>query len=123
MFAHELLYLSQSDVIRCGGMSMRAVMADLAHVLALHVAGDYVLPPKVVLRWGDLDSEGERGRINGMPGYVGGRVNIAGMKWVGSAPDKYGLPRASALIVLTVRRAVVMLPLTDFLKGMQNGNT
>ncbi|WP_054950727.1 ornithine cyclodeaminase [Numidum massiliense] len=116
MFAHELLYLSQSDVIRCGGMSMRAVMADLAHVLALHAAGDYVLPPKVVLRWGDLDSEGERGRINGMPGYVGGSVNIAGMKWVGSAPHnpaKYGLPRASALIVLNDPETMLPLAVMD----------
>ncbi len=113
---YDFLYLSQRDVIRCGGQSMCDVMGDVETVLALHYEGDYILPPKVVLRWGDLDSEGGRGRINAMPGYVGGRVNIAGTKWVGSAPRNpvtYGLPRASALIVLNDPETMLPLAVMD----------
>ena len=41
-------------------------------------------------------------RINALPSYVGGDVNIAGLKWVGSFPDNVvrNSQRASALIVL-----------------------
>lgn len=43
-----------------------------------------------------------KGRINAMPGYIGGRFGIAGMKWIGSNPANLqkGMPRASAVIVL-----------------------
>ena len=42
------------------------------------------------------------GRINAMPGYIGGDYNMAGIKWIGSGPMNYkkGLPRASVTVVL-----------------------
>lgn len=41
-------------------------------------------------------------RINALPAYVGENINLAGMKWISSFPDnvKYGIPRASAIVVL-----------------------
>ncbi len=103
MQRQDILYLNQKDVINCGGLNMAHVISDLEKVFELHNKKDYVLPPKVALRWGDMHSEETIGRINAMPGYVGGEVDIAGIKWIGSAPQnphKYGLPRASALIIL-----------------------
>ena len=42
------------------------------------------------------------GRINAMPGYVGGKYDMAGIKWIGSGPMNYkkGLPRASVTVIL-----------------------
>ncbi|MBN1828027.1 MAG: ornithine cyclodeaminase family protein [Deltaproteobacteria bacterium] len=99
----EFLYLSQKDVIASGGLDMGKIIKKLEEVFSIHSNGDFVLPPKVSVRWGDAHSEETRGRINAMPGYVGGPVNSAGIKWIGGAPQnpfKYGMPRASALIVL-----------------------
>ncbi|NLX85648.1 MAG: ornithine cyclodeaminase [Clostridiales bacterium] len=103
MSRHDILYLSQRDVVECGGLNMAEVISDLEKVFELHNKKDYVLPTKVALRWGDKHSEETIGRINAMPGYVGGDADVAGIKWIGSAPQnphKYGLPRASALIIL-----------------------
>lgn len=72
-------------------------------VFSLHQKGDYVLPNKSVLRWGDIDSETTRGRVNSMPASIGGEFQSVGIKWISSSPtnpDKYGLPRASGIIIL-----------------------
>ncbi|MED0737974.1 hypothetical protein [Aneurinibacillus thermoaerophilus] len=116
MSKYEFLYLSQSDVVACGALVMDDVIKDLEYVFTLHHANDYILPSKVVLRWGDAESEGTRGRINAMPGYVGGGVDIAGIKWIGSAPKnphEYRLPRASALIVLNDPETMLPLAVMD----------
>lgn len=103
MPAHSLLYLSQEDVAEAGGADMEAAVRDVEEVFRLHHLGQTVLPSKVVLRWGDPATELQRGRINGMPGYVGGEINMAGIKWIASFPanpGRYGLPRASGIIIL-----------------------
>jgi ornithine cyclodeaminase len=50
----------------------------------------------------NIAEESTKGRINAMPSYIGGRFDIAGIKWIGSNPLNLqkGLPRASALTVL-----------------------
>lgn len=99
----EMLYLSQEDVIRCGGMSMEKAIEDLEEVFRLYDKGDYLLPGKIVMKRPEPDAEETTGRINAMPGYVGGRFGLPGIKWIGSGPQnpfKYGLPRGSAVIVL-----------------------
>lgn len=95
-------YLTQEQIVALGALDMAAAIDDVAEVLRLHATGDCVLPSKVVLRWGDLASETTRGRINAMPGYVGGRFDVAGIKWIGSFPANidHGLPRASGITVL-----------------------
>ena len=42
----EMIYLSQEDVIRCGGMSMDKAVDDLEEVFRLYDKGDYILPGK-----------------------------------------------------------------------------
>lgn len=98
----DVLLLDRQDVLACGGGDIGLAVDAVEHVFACHARGETVLPSKTVLRWGDTDSERSQGRINAMPGYVGGRYNMAGIKWVGSHPPnlKRGLPRASAVIVL-----------------------
>lgn len=108
----DIIYLSQADVVKCGGLSMKDTIADLEETFRTIKAGDYLLPPKVVLKRAEKDSEETTGRINAMPGHLGGNVNISGIKWIGSGPQnpfKYNLPRASALIILN--DPVTKLPL------------
>ncbi|WP_187119787.1 ornithine cyclodeaminase [Numidum massiliense] len=106
---------------------MSEVIDDLKTVFALYDRKDVVLPPKTVLRWGDKESELSRGRINAMLGYVGGSIDIAGMKWIGSAPramtSRYGLPRASALIVLNDPQTMLPLAVMDgtLISAMRTG--
>ena len=99
----EMLYLSQEDVIRCGGMSMEQAIQDLEEVFRLYDQGDYILPEKIVMKSSEPNAKEISGRINAMPGYIGGDFNMAGIKWIGGAPKNpflHGLPRGSAVIVL-----------------------
>jgi ornithine cyclodeaminase len=112
----EFRYLSLEDVIRAGATDMAKAIADVEKVLSLEDQGKVLHPHKTAMRWGDEASEYEFGRINCMPGYVGGDVDTAGIKWIGSAPGniKQGLPRASALTILND-------PVTKFPTAVMDG--
>lgn len=112
----EILYLSQEDVIACGGMSMKKAMEDLEEVFRLFDEGDCILPGKIVMKRPEPNSEETTGRINAMPAYIGGKFNMSGIKWIGSGPSnpfKYGLPRASAIIVLNDPETKLPLAVMD----------
>jgi ornithine cyclodeaminase len=99
----EILWLGQQDIIAAGGLDMAATMNDIEEVFHLYAAGDYVLPEKIVLEWDEPPPGEQSNHVNVMPGYLGGRFNVAGLKTIASFPRnplKRGLPRASALIVL-----------------------
>lgn len=99
----EFLYLSQEDVIAAGGLDMTATMQIVEKAFFLHGRGEIVQPLKVVLRWGSPETEETTGRIMAMPSYLGGDFHIVGIKWIPSKPEnprRFGLPRASALIIL-----------------------
>lgn len=112
---HSFLYLSQEDVLRCTSASMvGAVSATRDAILALD-AGDSVMPPKSVLRWGDAQSEGLTGRVNALPAYVGGASDTLAIKWVASFPGnrEKGLPRATALIIVNDRATGLPVAVMD----------
>lgn len=113
----ELLYLSQEDVVRAGGTRMRGTIQAVERSFFLHGVGDYVMPPKPVIRWGGPETEETIGRVMSMPAYLGGSryaeelsrrgllgpVEACGMKFIPSRPSnpsRFGLPRASALVVI-----------------------
>jgi ornithine cyclodeaminase len=100
----EFIYLSQEDVIESGGLDMDGTMKAIEQSFTLHGKNDIVQPSKPVIRWGGPETEETRGRIMTMPSYLGGKLNVAGMKWIPSMPanpKKLGMPRASAIIILT----------------------
>ena len=60
----EMIYLSQEDVIRCGGMSMDKAIDDLEEVFRLYDKGDYILPGKIVMKRPEPNAEETTGRIH-----------------------------------------------------------
>jgi ornithine cyclodeaminase len=113
----EFLYLSQEDCIAAGGTDMEGAMKAVERSFFLHGKGDFIQPGKPVIRWGGPETEETTGRIMSMPSWLGGEphkeelmrrdligpVNTAGIKFIPARPwnpQKYGLPRASALIIM-----------------------
>ena len=113
----EFLYLSQEDCIAAGGTDMGGAMKAVERSFFLHGKGDFIQPGKPVIRWGGPETEETTGRIMSMPSWLGGEpyreelvkrdllgpVNTAGIKFIPARPwnpQKYGLPRASALIIM-----------------------
>ena len=98
MSKHEILYLTDDDVVAAGA-DMELAIDAVQKVLSLHDKGEVNLPSKVIL---DLD-ERKHGRINAMPAAIGGDVKMCGIKWIAGFPNnpvRYGLPRAHALTIL-----------------------
>ena len=107
----EIIYLSAQDV-GATGVDVAAVIEIVERVLSLHDKDRVTLPPKVVL---DLD-EKRHGRINAMPAYVGGNVNMCGIKWIAGFPNnpvRHNLPRANALIILNDPQTGMPLAILD----------
>ncbi len=99
----DLLFLNNKAMDELGAASMEDVIKDVESVYVLTMKGDVIAPGKCVMRWGEsVEDENVLGRINAMPGYVGGEYDMAGIKWIGSGPMNYkkGLPRASVTIIL-----------------------
>jgi N-[(2S)-2-amino-2-carboxyethyl]-L-glutamate dehydrogenase len=122
----EILYLSQEEVIQAGGLDMNLCLSAVEEAFRCHALGQTVVPPKAVLRWGGVETEETDGRINALPGYLGGSVNMAGIKWIGTSPGnkiKSGLPTASALIILNDRETKLPLVIMEgsIISAMRTG--
>ena len=99
----DLIFLNNKAMASLGANDMKAVINDVERVYVLNNDGDVIAPGKCVMRWGKtVEDENTLGRINAMPGYIGGEYDMAGIKWIGSGPQNYkkGLPRASVTIIL-----------------------
>ncbi len=121
MGQNDFIYLSQEDVLATG-IRMDRVLDVIEAVLALHDAGEVILPSKVILDLG----ERERGRINAMPAYLGGDFEICGIKWIAGFPKNpvnHGIPRAHALTVLNDAETGVPLAVMDgtYISAMRTG--
>ena len=99
----DILFLNNKAMEELGCGDMAAVMHDVERAYTLVEQGDVITPGKLPMRWGKTaEDENVYGRINAMPGYIGGEDNMAGIKWIGSGPMNYkkGLPRASVTVIL-----------------------
>lgn len=99
----NLIFLNNKAMEKEGVLDMRKAICDVEDVYKLYCTGDVINPGKCVLRWGKTtEDENILGRINAMPGYIGGEYDIAGIKWIGSGPMNFkeGLPRASVMVIL-----------------------
>ena len=99
----DILFLNNKAMEAAGVCDMKAAIEDVKYAYILNKTADVINPGKCVLRWGKtVEDENVLGRINAMPGYVGGKYDLAGIKWIGSGPQNYkkGLPRASVTMIL-----------------------
>ncbi len=73
------------------------LMNAIRKAVSLIHLGDYSQPLKPYLRYND-----PKNRIIAMPAFLGGEINMAGIKWIASFPDniRKGLQRAHCVIVL-----------------------
>jgi 2,3-diaminopropionate biosynthesis protein SbnB len=91
-----MIYLNASHVQQIGIPWPETVTVIENAVRCLH-SGEFAQPVKPYLRYRDLNN-----RIIAMPAFVGGNINVAGIKWIASFPGNIekGIPRAHSVVVL-----------------------
>ena len=110
----DFLYLSEEDMIKAGGKDMASCLEVMEDRLITLYKGDYVMGGAnhnshgcMIMFPDDPQFEGmpknaDDRRFMAMPAYLGGRYQMAGMKWYGSNVDnkKKGLPRSILMMML-----------------------
>jgi len=110
----HMLYLSEPEVIAAGMKDMERCMEVMEEVLVLVAKGDYRMAGSSANSHGaqigfpssspfpGMPLDAADRRFMAMPAYLGGRFDVAGVKWYGSNIDnrEKGLPRSIHLIVL-----------------------
>jgi N-[(2S)-2-amino-2-carboxyethyl]-L-glutamate dehydrogenase len=93
-----LLVLSGPDVQALLQDRTREVIDAVKDAYIQHQAGLSCLPHSVFVRFPDRVKE----RIIALPGYLGGKDEVAGIKWISSFPGNHdlGISRASAVMVM-----------------------
>ena len=99
-----------------GGLDMDGTIAIVEEALRLHAKGEAIAPRKASILWSDeLDSDERLGRVMAMPAYVGGDLDVVGMKWIPSVPDNAarGLPRGIGVVLLSDRETGLPIAVLD----------
>jgi ornithine cyclodeaminase len=112
----DLLFVSQEDVVAAGGLDMDGTIEVVEEALRLHAKGEAIAPKKSSILWSDdVDSDERLGRIMAMPAYVGGEMDVTGVKWIPSVPDNAtrGLPRGIGIILLSDRETGMPIAVMD----------
>lgn len=112
--AIDFLYLNEEDMIKAGVTDMGACIETMEEMLKTMSVGDYVMGGAnhnshgVMLSFPDespfpnMPLNGPDRRFMAMPAYLGGKFDMAGMKWYGSnvANREKGLPRSILTVML-----------------------
>ncbi len=110
----DFLYLSEEDMIKAGVKDMTSCVEVMEDLLITLYKGDYVMGGAnhnshgcMIMFPDDPQFEGmpknaDDRRFMAMPAYLGGRYQMAGMKWYGSNVEnkKKGLPRSILMMML-----------------------
>ena len=110
----DFLYLSEEDMIKARVKDMASCVEVMEDLLITLYKGDYVMGGAnhnshgcMIMFPDDPQFEGmpknaDDRRFMAMPAYLGGRYQMAGMKWYGSNVDnkKKGLPRSILMMML-----------------------
>ena len=110
----DFLYLSEEDMIKAGVKDMASCVEVMEDLLITLYKGDYVMGGAnhnshgcMIMFPDDPQFEGmpknaDDRRFMAMPAYLGGRYQMAGMKWYGSNVDnkEKGLPRSILMMML-----------------------
>lgn len=93
------LYILNGSVIeKILSGNERSIIKIVQKTYEDHYNGKSVLPHSVFLRFPNNSKD----RIIGLPGYISGNYQTAGMKWISSFPNnvQFGIDRASAVLIL-----------------------
>lgn len=95
---NTLRILSAQHVVSALLDQESAIIQTVKQAYESHARGESNLPHSSFLLFPDKP----KNRIIGLPAYLGGDSNIAGIKWIASFPDNHALDldRASAVIIL-----------------------
>lgn len=110
----DFLYLSEQDMIAAGVKDMGQCVEVMEDMMVTLQKGDYVMGGEnhnshgCMVTFPDnpefegMPKNGEDRRFMAMPAYLGGRFQMAGMKWYGSNIEnrKAGLPRSILMMML-----------------------
>lgn len=107
---NEILVVRANDVNKICVGKEKQIMELVKETYIAHNQKQSSLPHSVFLRFPNSDSN----RIIGLPAYVGGQYDIAGIKWISSFPNniEHEIERASAVNILnnmTTGRAEAVL--------------
>ncbi len=110
----EFLFMSEPDMIEAGVLDAKACTDTCEEVFKLLAQGDYlmgganhnshgmgiVFPETSPFK--NMPVAGPDRRFVAMPGYLGGRFDVCGVKWYGSNQEnkKHGLPRSVLTVML-----------------------
>jgi ornithine cyclodeaminase/alanine dehydrogenase-like protein (mu-crystallin family) len=131
MTSVSFLFLSQEDVIECGGLDARRCLETIDKTFKLHAKGETLMggPSRhehgIMLSWPGVNiSTGKR--MMAMPAWVGGEFNMAGCKWYGANvrnPTEHNLPRSSHIITLNDPETGIPLAVMDgtLISAMRTG--
>ncbi len=91
-----MLYLNEKDMLKIG-MNWDETIDNIDKAVVCLHDNDFVQPIKPYLRYRDLTN-----RIIALIAFVGGEIDLAGIKWIASFPDNinHGLPRAHSVVIL-----------------------
>ena len=110
----DFLYLNEEDMVKAGVKDMPGCIGAIEEMFRLMKKGDYrmggangnshgvmmVFPEQSPFP--NMPTDGPDRRFMAMPAYLGGKFDMAGMKWYGSNIEnhKKGLPRSILMLTL-----------------------
>ena len=86
----EILFLKQEDVIKAGLLDMKQILAVTEKTYAMLGQGLIKNPPKT--NTSIPDKENWQSFFNAMPCYIGGDINIGGIKWAAESKNNATIP-------------------------------
>jgi len=110
----DFIYLNEQDMIKAGVKNMAECIEAMEEMFKLMKAGDYRMGgengnshgvmmtfPKAS-PFPNMPTDGPDRRFMAMPAYLGGKFDMAGVKWYGSNVEnkKKGLPRSILMLTL-----------------------
>ena len=110
----DFLYLNEDDMVAAGVKDMKGCVDAMEEMFRLMKVGDYrmggangnshgsmvMFPEKS--EFPEMPVDGPDRRFMAMPAYLGGKFDMAGMKWYGSNAEnrEKGLPRSILMLIL-----------------------
>lgn len=110
----DFIYLNEEDMVKAGVTDMKGCVEAMEEMFRLLKAGDFRMGGSNANSHGimmtfpetsafpNMPTDGPDRRFMAMPAYLGGKFDMAGMKWYGSNTEnrKKGLPRSILMLTL-----------------------